>query len=392
MGSASVKRTVGVVTTSRADYGIYLPVLRRMSKDSLLEPYLMVTGMHLSPEFGVTAEMILEDGFEIGERIESLLSSDTPEGIAKSMGLTTIGFAQAFSRSRPDFLLVLGDRFEMHAAVVAASPFRVPIAHIAGGETTIGSVDECYRHSISKFAHLHFVSADAYGERLVRMGEEPWRVRVTGTPSIDGLLETRLPSIEEMNNRLSMDVSAPFLLVTYHPETQSPEGLTAGVRAMLDALDASGYPLLVTSPNADAGGRRLLALLREFEQARAHVRLVPNLGPQLYAGVMSRASAMVGNSSSGIVEAGTFRLPVVNIGNRQRGRLRGPNVIDADHDREQILLAIQEACSDRFRNNIYDMKNPFGDGRAGEKIIDVLESVSIDRGLLIKEFHEGSAD
>ena len=381
-------RTIGVVTVARSDYGIYMPVLQRIQEDPDLYLHLIVAGMHLSPEFGLTVRAIEQDGFEINERIEMLLSSDTPEGIAKSMGLGTIGFAQAYARFRPDILLVVGDRFEMHAAVVAALPFKIPVAHIHGGESTEGAIDEVIRHSITKMSHLHFVATEVYAQRVIQMGEEPWRVVVSGAPSLDNLHSIRLPSHEELEKQYDLDLTGPFLLVTYHPVTLEYDQTEMQVRELLVALEEVDATLIFTYPNADTHGRLIIQMIREFIAERQQAQVVANLGTKGYFSMMKHAAAMVGNSSSGIIEAASFKLPVVNIGNRQRGRVRGKNVIDVGYTHADILAGIVRALSPEFCATLSDIVNPYGDGHAAERIVDRLKHVKLDDELLRKRFHE----
>ena len=377
-------RTVGVVTVARSDYGIYLPVLRWIEEDPELRLHLIVAGMHLSPEFGLTVRAIEQDGFQIQERIEMLLSSDAPEGIAKSMGLGTIGFAQAYARFCPDILLVLGDRFEMHAAVVASLPFTIPVAHVHGGESTEGAIDEVLRHSITKMSHLHFVSTEYYAQRVIRMGEEPWRVVVSGAPALDNLHTIRLLSREELETQYGLDLKAPFLLVTYHPVTLEYEQTEMQMLELLAALEEVRTGVIFTYPNADTRSRAIIQMIHEFAAQQKSAQVVTNLGTQEYFSMMKHAAAMVGNSSSGIIEAASFKLPVVDIGTRQRGRLREKNVIDAECSRGEILSGIKKAISPQFRASLEDLVNPYGDGQASERIVDRLKQVNLNGDFLRK--------
>jgi len=387
-GDAGV-RTIGVVTVARSDYGIYLPLLRKIQADPDLRLHLIVAGMHLSPEFGLTVKAIEADGFEIGERVEMLLSSDTPEGIAKSMGLGTIGFAQAYARFQPDILVVLGDRFEMHAAALAALPFKIPVAHIHGGEITQGAIDDALRHSMTKLSHLHFVSTQEYAQRVIQMGEEPWRVTVSGAPSLDNLRVTRLLAREELAARFDLHLDEPpFLLVTFHPVTLEYEQTEWQVTELLAALEVCGLPVVFTMPNADTSGRTIARMIEEFVATHSSAQAVDNLGTQGYFSMMALAAAMVGNSSSGIVEAASFELPVVNVGSRQRGRVRGTNVIDVDYKRTSILEGLQRALDPKFRAKLRGIRNPYGSGGASEKIIEVLKQVRLDDKLVMKHFHD----
>jgi UDP-hydrolysing UDP-N-acetyl-D-glucosamine 2-epimerase len=385
-------RTIGAVTVGRSDYGIFLPVLRRIQKDPDLSLHLLVTGMHLSPEFGSTVNKIEEDGFEIGERVEMLLSSDTPQGIAKSMGLGTIGFAQAYDRLRPDILLVLGDRFETHAAVAASLPFGIPVAHIHGGESSEGAIDDAIRHSITKMSHLHFVSTEFYGRRVIQMGEEPWRVVVSGAPSLDNLEAYPLLSTEELDREYGLDLAHPTVLVTYHPVTLEYEDTQWQAMELLAALEQAGFRIVFTYPNADTHGRVIINMINEFASRVPRARVVDNLGTRAYFSVMSHAVAMVGNSSSGIIEAASFNLPVVNVGNRQRGRVHGENVIDVGYGREDILQGIAKAASADFRAGLTNLSNRYGDGHAAERIVDKLRDTVLDERLFLKCFYSGGGD
>lgn len=385
-------RTIAAVTVARSDYGIYLPLFRRMQADPHLRLRLIVAGGHLSPEFGLTVRAIEEDGFEIADRIEMLLSSDTPEGIAKSMGLGVLGFAHAYAGSRPDLLLVLGDRFEMLAAVAAAQPFRIPVAHVHGGESSEGAIDECFRHAITKMSHLHFVSTETYRRRVVQMGEEPWRVVVSGAPSLDNLHDTPALTRREFDALLGAPLPEPFLLVTFHPTEREPEQAAVQCRELLAALELAGRAILFTYPGADASSRRIIGMIEEFAGRSAQARLAVNLGTRGYFAAMQHAGAMVGNSSSGIIEAASFQLPVVNVGDRQRGRVRAGNVIDVGYEHREILDGIERALSSEFRAALTSLANPYGEGRAAGIIVDHLKSVKLDALLLLKRFHELRCD
>jgi len=381
-------RTIGVVTAARSDYGIYRPVLREIQGVPDLALRLFVTGMHLSPEFGMTVKEIEREGFPIAERIEMLLSSDTPEGIAKSMGLGTIGFGQAYTRSRPDILLVLGDRFEMHAAVVAALPFNIPIAHIHGGELTEGAIDDAIRHAITKMSHLHFVSTKSYAQRVIQMGEEPWRVMVSGAPGLDNLRHIDLLSREALQKRYNVELQGRFFLVTYHPVTLESEQTAEQIDALLSALEKTDGTLIFTYPNADTAGRVIIDKINDYVAQHQRAYFLVNLGTQAYFSMMNYACAMIGNSSSGIIEAASFKLPVVNIGNRQKGRVRGDNVIDVGYAQAEILAGIDKATSSGFSKGISNIRNLYGDGQAATRIVGKLRQVEIDKTLIFKHFHQ----
>lgn len=380
-------RTIGVVTVSRSDYGIYLPILGKIQTDPGLRLHLIVAGTHLSPEFGLTVKVIEADGFGIDERVEMLLSSDTPEGIAKSMGLGVIGFAQSYARFRPDILLVLGDRFEMHAAALAALPFKIPVAHIHGGEITQGAIDDALRHSTTKLSHIHFVATEEYARRVIQMGEEPWRVMVSGAPSLDNLNSITLLSRQELGALLGIRLDEGPLLVTYHPVTLEYEQTEWQVEELLRALETFDLPMIFTFPNADVSGRVILSMIESFVKKYSSAHLVANLGTQAYFSVMAIAAAMVGNSSSGIVEAPSFKLPVVNIGSRQQGRICGKNVIDVGYSCEEIQKGITTAISQDFREGLANLMNPYGDGQTAERIVGKLRTIKVEDDLLFKRFY-----
>ena len=377
-----------MVTVARSDYGIYLPILRLIEKDPNLRLSLIVSGMHLSPEFGLTIQEIEDDGFEVSDRVEILLSSDSPEGVAKSMGLGVIGFAQVYARKPFDILILLGDRFEMHSAATAAMPFTIPVAHIHGGESTEGLIDEAIRHSITKMSHLHFTATRQYAERIVQLGEEPWRVVVSGAPSLDNINSVQLMDRRELEQTFQIDLSQPPLLITYHPVTLQYEQTKTFMQELFFALTQFDHPCVFTYPNADTGGRQIKEMILEFNQSRSNSQLVTNMGTRGYFSLMNHSLAMVGNSSSGIIEAASFKLPVVNTGIRQQGRVRNRNVIDVGWTSQEILCGLEKAASQEFRSSLYNLTNKYGDGHAANRIVEVLKNVGIDENLLIKRFHK----
>ncbi len=383
-----MSRTIAAVTVGRSDYGICRPILREIVRRDGLELHLIVSGTHLSPEFGSTVSAIEADGFAIGDRVEMLLGSDSPEAVAKSMGLGAIGFAQAYASARPDLLLVVGDRFEMHSAVVAALPFRIPVAHVHGGELSFGALDDAFRHSMTKLSHLHFVSTTAYARRVEQLGEEPWRITVSGAPGLDTLRTVVPLAPVEFFQRFQLAPIEDFLLVTFHPVTAGSDDAAGQFRELAAALEESGRPVLFTMPNADTGGRALRSLIHEFVARHPSAQAVENLGSEGYATAMTLAAVMAGNSSSGIVEAATFALPVVNIGERQAGRVRGANVIDCDGRRDAISAALRRALSAEFRASLAGMTNPYGDGSAAPRIVDRLAAEALGERLLVKHFHD----
>jgi GDP/UDP-N,N'-diacetylbacillosamine 2-epimerase (hydrolysing) len=381
-------RTIGVVTTARSDYGLIRPLLRLIQDDPDLRLLLMVGGMHLSPQFGMTVNEIEADGFQVQEKIESILATDTPEDISRSIGIGVIGFAEAYARSRPDILVVLGDRFEMYAAALASVPFRIPLAHLHGGEVTEGAIDDVWRHSITKMAHLHFVSTETYGERVRQLGEEDWRIDVVGALGLDNARTVKLWPREELMSRFDVSLPEQFLLVTFHSVTTEYEKAGWHCSELLAALAETDLAVLFTMPNADSGGNVIRQMIREFVSANPKAQAVENFGAQGYLSVMALASAMVGNSSSGILEAAPFKLPVVNIGTRQKGRVLSANIINCGHDRADVAKAITCATSQAFRASLADLKSPYGDGHAAERIVKVLKEVKLDQRLLTKAFQD----
>jgi UDP-hydrolysing UDP-N-acetyl-D-glucosamine 2-epimerase len=380
-------KTIGVVTGARSDYGGIRAILKRIVADSELQLLLFVTGMHLSPEFGLTVRCIEADGFDVSERIEMLVASDTSQAISKSVGLGVIGFSQAYSRTRPDLLLVLGDRFETLAAVVAALPYNIPIAHISGGAVTEGVIDDVIRHSITKMSHLHFVAMNEYRDRVIQMGEEPWRVTVTGEPSLDNLEEITFLTRADLEDFVGMPLNPAPLIVTFHPVTLNPGETERSIAALLSALDELGTPVIFTYPNADTEGHVIIERLKDFVQNHRQAKIVVTAGLQRYFSLMKYCGAMLGNSSSGIIEAASFELPVVDIGDRQRGRVRGRNVIHSTPDRESILRAARTALSASFRQTLRGLKNPYGDGHAAARIVEVIKNAGPRENLLLKRFH-----
>ena len=381
-------RTITVVTGARSDYGIYLPVLREIEADAELRLELMVTGMHLAPEFGSPVEHIAADGFAIRDRIPMLLASDDPQAIAQSTGLGTIGFAQAFARSRPEILLLLGDRYEMLAAAVASLPFKIPLAHIHGGESTEAAMDEAIRHAITKFSHLHFAATEAYARRIMQLGEEPWRVVVSGAPALDNLQTIRMLSRQALHQRFGIKVVDPTLLVTFHPVTLQYEQTARHVDELLAALASVDANIVFTYPNADTHGRLVIERIRRFAEEHERVQASVNMGTEAYFSLMNQVTAMVGNSSSGLVEAASFSLPVVNIGSRQSGRIRDSNVIDVGYARDEIAAAIGRAISPEFRGGLAGLVNSYGDGRASARILQKLKAVELGDQLLMKRFYD----
>ncbi|MFH1033297.1 MAG: UDP-N-acetylglucosamine 2-epimerase [Pseudomonadota bacterium] len=379
-------RRIGVVTTSRADYGIYRPLLRGILQDPGLELSLIVAGMHLCPAFGLTVQEIAAEGLPIAARVETILDDDTPLGVAGSLGLGVARLAPVLAELRPDLLLVLGDRFEMFAAACAATPLKIPLAHLHGGELTMGAMDDAFRHAMTKLSHLHLVATEQYAARVRQMGEEPWRVTVCGALGLVNLRDIPLLEPAALQDRLGLELEPAPLLVTFHPATLEQEDAPSQARELLAALEPLRLPLVFSLPNADAGGRELGRLFREFVAGHPKAVICDNLGTQAYFSLMARAAAMVGNSSSGIIEAPSFKLPVVNIGSRQDGRQRAANVIDVACRRDDIARAIARACSPAFRQGIKDLVSPYYQPDPVGAILERLMAVDLGPGLINKRF------
>ena len=378
-----MKRTIAVVTTSRADYShLYWP-LRDLSACPDIDLKIIAMGPHLSPEFGCTGQEINKDGLTIDARIECLLSSDSDLGMAKTIGVATLSLADCLGQMRPDLLLLAADRYELLAPASVALALRIPMAHIEGGEISEGAIDDAVRNAITKMAHVHFTSTEAARARVIAMGEEEWRVHCAGAPSLDHLRRSRLLGKEEVEARLGIDLEEPVTLVAYHPTTITRD-TTHEAEAVFDALRRLPGQLLFCYPNADAGSRSLIERAERFVQDRGAGRVFVNLGAVEYWSLLRRVQLLVGNSSSGIMEAASFGLPAVDIGIRQRGRERGRNVVNCEASVDAIVAAVARARSAEFRDSLYGLENIYGDGCAAPRIVNVLRSAPLGEELLIK--------
>ena len=376
-------RTIAVVTSSRADYGhLYWP-LRDLSQTESVDLRIVALGPHLSPEFGNTVQEIERDGFTIDARVECLLSSDSDIGMAKTIGVATLALADLFGKMRPDLLLLIADRYEMLAPASVALALRIPIAHIEGGEISEGAIDDAVRNALTKMSHIHFTSTEAARHRVIEMDEEEWRVHRAGAPSLDHLRRGTLFTRDEIEAKLHTDLSQPPILVAYHPVTIAQDTLEEA-DSLFAALEEVPDQLLFCYPNADAGSRALIERTKSVLSTRGRGAIFTNLDAATYWSLLREASVLVGNSSSGIMEAASFQVPTVNIGIRQQGRERARNVLDASASKDSILNAIGIAKSDHFRQSLMGMTNPYGDGRAAETIVDVLTTVPLNRDLLVK--------
>ena len=381
-------RRIAVVSTGRSDYSIYRPLLRAIQDHPELELQVLVTGMHLDDRFGRTVDLVARDGFPVAARIPVLQDDDSPQGIASAMAAGIAGFGGHYAAAPPDVLVVLGDRFEMFAAALAAVPFNLPILHLHGGELSEGAMDDRFRHALTKLSHLHGVATETYRRRVLQLGEEPWRVLCCGALALDNLRILQRLTRAELEARFDLDLREPPLLVTLHPTTNAPELAGPQTDALLDALTRLDLPVVFTMPNADTAGSVIRARVLEFCRAHANARWVENFGPEAYYSMLAEARAMVGNSSSGLLEAPSFALPVVNLGDRQKGRLRAANVLDAPFEATAIVAAVQTARTPEFRTQAAGQESFFGDGHAAERLVELLATVPLDARLRDKTFHD----
>lgn len=383
-----MSRKICIVTGTRAEYGLLRWVMQGIKDDPTLTLQVIATGMHLSPEFGLTWREIERDGFAIDLKVEMLTSSDTSVGIAKSMGLGMIGFADALQALKPDLVLVLGDRFEIFAAVSSALVARIPVAHLHGGEATEGLIDEAIRHSITKMSHLHFVAAEEYKRRVIQLGEQPDRVHMVGGLGIDNIKRLPLLSRVELEASLDFSLGAKSLLVTFHPVTLETATAEDQMVELLAALaDLKDTQLIFTLPNADTDGRALISMLHEFVATHANARAFTSLGQLRYLSTVALVDGVVGNSSSGLAEVPSFRKGTINIGDRQRGRLMASSVINCDPERSSIEAALRTLYSHSFQASLATVRNPYGEGGASEKIVAHIKTVVLD-GILKKRFYD----
>jgi UDP-N-acetylglucosamine 2-epimerase (non-hydrolysing)/GDP/UDP-N,N'-diacetylbacillosamine 2-epimerase (hydrolysing) len=378
-----MKRKIAVVTTSRADYSHLVWVLHDLRAHPAVDLRLIVTGAHLTEEFGRADSEIENDGHRVDERVECLISSDTDVGMAKTIGVATLGLAEVLGRLRPDLLLLIADRYEMLAPASVALALRIPVAHIEGGEVSEGAVDDAVRNALTKLSHLHFTSTEQAARRVESMGEEPWRVHRAGAPSIDHLHRSRLLSRDALESELGVDLRPGTVLVAYHPVTLARDTLREA-DALHSAIERIERPVVFCFPNADAGSRELAARARSLCTIRTDYALFVNLNPVVYWSLLREVDLMLGNSSSGIMETPALGLPTVNVGLRQEGRERARNVLDAAPRSEAILEAVRRALDPAFRASLAGLVNPYGDGRAAERIVRVLVETPVGERLLRK--------
>ena len=384
-----VKRKICVVTGSRAEYGLLYWLLKDLQADSELDLQLVVTGMHLSSRFGSTYKLIEEDGFSINHKVDLDIDGDSPQNIAESVGRGTIGFAYAFGRLQPDIVVVLGDRYEILSAVQAAMIMNIAIAHLHGGELTEGAIDDSIRHAITKMSHLHFVAAEPYRQRVIQLGERPDRVFNVGSPGLDNIKKIKLLKREEFEKAIDFKLGPINFLVTYHPVTLCQEGPGKSILALLKAIDE--FPssrVIFTMPNSDTENKIIVEMIDGYVKNNpGRAKSFLSLGQLRYLSAITNVSVVLGNSSSGLTEVPVFNKPTVNIGDRQKGRLRASSVIDCEENVTSISSAIDKALSEDFQKTLGQVHHPYKSGDASKTISKTLKSFNLD-GILAKGFYD----
>ena len=379
-------RSVGLVTTSRSDWGIMRPVAGALQRREDIELRIIAGGMHLSAAFGNTVDQVVADGFEAAYRIEYLQPGDSPQAVAESMGAGTSAYAALFARWRPDILLVAADRFDMLPAALAATPFLIPTAHLHGGETTLGAFDDALRHAMTKLCHIHLVATEEAARRVRQMGEPPEHIHVVGAPGLDDVRTLEPLSDDQLRAEFGFAPGGVNVLVAYHPVTRAYEQTARDAAELVAALDRVEGSIVLVRPNADTGHRAIERAIDEFCHGHPRARAVVNLPRRTFLSLMRAASVIVGNSSSGIWEAPSFQLPAVNIGTRQQGRTRAANVIDCEPVADAIASAIRRALDPAFVGSLEGLTNPYGDGHSADRIADILAATPLGRDLILKRF------
>lgn len=382
-------RKICVVTGTRAEYGLLLPILNQLEKHNAIQLQIVATCMHLSPEFGLTFKEIESDGFTIDWKVEMLLSSDTPVGVSKSMGLATIGFADALNHLNPDILIILGDRFELLSAASAALVARIPIAHIHGGETTEGAIDESIRHSITKMSHIHFTTTESHRKRVIQLGEKKENVYNFGAPGIDNINNLDLLSLQDLEDLIKFKLSSRNILVTFHPVTLEKSTASEQFQNLLSVLEfLEDTSIIFTKANADTDGRIINDMIDNFVSKKPGVACsFTSLGQLKYLSTLNFMDGVVGNSSSGLIEAPSFKVGTINIGDRQKGRVRSNSVIDCEPKVPEITNAFKKLFSTSFQNSLKDTVNPYGDGETSKKIVNILVNQSLNH-IVKKKFYD----
>lgn len=384
-------KKVCVITSTRAEYGLLKPLLAQIAQEESLELQIVATGAHLSPEFGLTYKQIEEDGFDIAEKIEILLSSDTAIGVSKTMALALSGLAECFARLRPDILVVLGDRYEIFAAVAAAAVANVPVAHISGGETTQGAFDEAFRHSITKMSYLHFTSTEEYRRRVIQLGEQPDRVFCVGALGVENIKKMPLLSKEELEREIGFSLKERYALVTFHPVTLEKQTAAGQFENLLWALDQmKDLKVIFTKANADTDGRVINAMIDAYaKKNKDRVAAYTSLGQLKYLSAMKYADVVVGNSSSGIVEAPAMGVPTLNIGDRQKGRIMGESIVSCPPEAQAILDALKACLAPEFKGKTRQLPNPYGNGDTSRQITEIIKDCLYNKTIdLKKQFYD----
>jgi GDP/UDP-N,N'-diacetylbacillosamine 2-epimerase (hydrolysing) len=385
-----MKKKISILTATRAEYGLLKPIIEKLNKELKFDVYVVVTGAHLSPEFGLTYREIEKDGITIDQKIEMILSSDTPAGISKSMGLAMISFADYFEKLKPDMLIVLGDRYETLAVVTVAMNQRIPIAHLYGGETTEGAIDESIRHAITKLSYLHFTSAEEYRDRVIQLGENPERVFCVGAIGIENILNEKLLSKVEIAESIKFELNKPYAMVTFHPVTLEDNKSEEQIKVLLEVCECyKDMKFIFTKANADASGRIINQRIEDFVKKNDNAIVFTSLGMIRYLSALKYCDMVIGNSSSGLVEAPSFGIPTINIGDRQRGRLQADSVINCEPIKKDIEKAIQLALTKEFKKKAKNTINPYGNGKTSCKIVEKIKDFLInDKVNLKKKFYD----
>jgi len=385
-----MKKTICIVTGTRADYGLLRPIIKQFIATNSFVLKIVATGMHLSEDFGLTYKEIEEDGISIDAKIDVLQDDDSNKAMSKAIGIGVIGFAEYFEQTQPEMVVVLGDRFEIFAAVTAAAVACIPIAHLYGGEITEGAVDEFFRHSISKMSYLHFTSTEQYRQRVINMGEAPERVFNVGAIGVENILSMPLMTKDELVRSIGFDLNSPYALVTFHPVTLEKDTATKQIESLLSALDeTNGLNYIFTKANADANGRSINRKIDAYCEEKGNTIAYTSMGVLRYLSAMKYCEMVIGNSSSGIMETPSFKKPTINIGDRQKGRICAKSVISCEPEERSIINSIDKARSQQFLREIANQISPYGDGKTSEKIVTVIKDfLDKDKINLKKSFYD----
>lgn len=385
-----MKKKICIITGTRSEYGLLKPLIDKINNSNYFELKLIATGMHLSSEFGMTYKFIEKDGYIIDKKIEILLSSDTPSGISKSMGLALISFSDYFNEENPHMVIILGDRFETFSVAAAATLAKIPIAHIHGGETTEGAYDEAFRHCISKMSYLHFTSTEEYRKRVIQLGEDPSRVFNVGALGIENIKNLPLIDLNALEHQLNFKLDKPYGLITFHSVTLETHTSDNQVCELLKALDSfPNMKFLITKGNSDSNGRIINNILEDYCDKNKHrVKLFTSMGQIAYLSAMKHCSIVLGNSSSGIIEAPTFNIPTINIGDRQKGRIQAKSIINCNPNKDDIIASIKKALNVEYINSLKSIVNPYDGGDTSCKIINILNKILNSSINLKKKFYD----